>query len=113
MKKCVTQASLSEVDLLTKDSPRVEFCGYSIPHPSEPYMNLRIQTYAAGDVDHPDVELPEDEPAYTAMQALEKGLDDLLDMTEVIKQRFIEEAERIEGGIEDGEEGQDGEAMEE
>lgn len=26
-------------------SPDVEFCGYTIPHPSEPYMNLRIQTY--------------------------------------------------------------------
>ena len=27
------------------DSPDVEFCGYSIPHPSETKMNLRIQTY--------------------------------------------------------------------
>lgn len=27
------------------DSPEVEFCGYSIPHPSDPKMNLRIQTY--------------------------------------------------------------------
>jgi len=26
-------------------SPDVEFCGYSIPHPSEPKLNLRIQTY--------------------------------------------------------------------
>jgi DNA-directed RNA polymerase I and III subunit RPAC2 len=26
-------------------SPDVEFCGYSIPHPSEAKMNLRIQTY--------------------------------------------------------------------
>ena len=27
------------------NSPEVEFCGYSIPHPSEPKMNVRIQTY--------------------------------------------------------------------
>jgi len=27
------------------DSPDVEFCGYSIPHPSEELMNIRIQTY--------------------------------------------------------------------
>lgn len=27
------------------DSPNVEFCGYTIPHPSEMKMNLRIQTY--------------------------------------------------------------------
>jgi DNA-directed RNA polymerases I and III subunit RPAC2 len=26
-------------------SPNVEFCGYSIPHPSEPKLNLRIQTF--------------------------------------------------------------------
>ena len=26
-------------------SPEVELCGYSIPHPSEAKMNLRIQTY--------------------------------------------------------------------
>ena len=26
-------------------SPEVEFCGYSIPHPSEGKMNMRIQTY--------------------------------------------------------------------
>lgn len=26
-------------------SPQVEFCGYSIPHPAEKKMNLRIQTY--------------------------------------------------------------------
>jgi hypothetical protein len=28
-------------------SPDVEFCGYSIPHPSEPKMNVRIQTYGS------------------------------------------------------------------
>ena len=26
-------------------SPDVEFCAYSIPHPSEDKMNVRIQTY--------------------------------------------------------------------
>lgn len=26
-------------------SPDVEFCGYTIPHPSESKMNIRIQTY--------------------------------------------------------------------
>ena len=27
------------------DSPRVEFCGYSNPHPSENKIHLRIQMY--------------------------------------------------------------------
>lgn len=31
-------------------SPDVEFCGYSIPHPSEPKMNVRIQTYGMASV---------------------------------------------------------------
>uniref|UniRef100_A0A7N0ZZG5 DNA-directed RNA polymerase RBP11-like dimerisation domain-containing protein n=1 Tax=Kalanchoe fedtschenkoi TaxID=63787 RepID=A0A7N0ZZG5_KALFE len=28
-------------------SPRVQFCGYSIPHPSENRVNIRIQTTGA------------------------------------------------------------------
>ncbi|KDQ18095.1 hypothetical protein BOTBODRAFT_29414 [Botryobasidium botryosum FD-172 SS1] len=26
-------------------NPKVEFCGYSVPHPSEPKIHLRIQMY--------------------------------------------------------------------
>jgi DNA-directed RNA polymerase subunit L len=39
--------SLSALDVQEANvvSPDVEFCGYSIPHPSEAKMNLRIQTY--------------------------------------------------------------------
>ncbi|KAK7207845.1 DNA-directed RNA polymerase [Myxozyma melibiosi] len=53
-------------------NPEVEFCGYSIPHPSEAAMNLRIQTY--GEI--------------TAVQALEKGLDDLVDLCDVVESKF-------------------------
>ncbi|KAK9468466.1 DNA-directed RNA polymerase [Lipomyces arxii] len=53
-------------------NPDVEFCGYSIPHPSEAAMNLRIQTY--GEI--------------TAVQALEKGLDDLVDLCDHIENEF-------------------------
>ncbi|TYG88799.1 hypothetical protein ES288_A12G049900v1 [Gossypium darwinii] len=28
----------------SSDSPRVTFCGYSIPHPSEARVNIRVQT---------------------------------------------------------------------
>lgn len=34
-----------ELLLIITGSPDVEFCGYSIPHPSEALMNIRIQTY--------------------------------------------------------------------
>ncbi|OJJ81933.1 DNA-directed RNA polymerase core subunit RPC19 [Aspergillus glaucus CBS 516.65] len=53
-------------------NPQVEFCGYTIPHPSEQKMNLRIQTT--------------DET--TATDALQKGLDDLMDLCDVVTDKF-------------------------
>lgn len=55
-------------------NPDVEFCGYSIPHPSEAHMNLRIQTY--GDI--------------TAIEALRKGLKDLTDLCDHVENKFRE-----------------------
>lgn len=56
-------------------NPEVEFCGYSIPHPNDNFMNLRIQTY--GDI--------------TAIQALQKGLSDLVDVCDHVEETFREE----------------------
>jgi len=53
-------------------NPEVEFCGYSIPHPSEAKMNVRIQTYEGT----------------TVYDALEKGFDDLADLCDVIYDKF-------------------------
>jgi len=53
-------------------NPDVEFCGYSIPHPSEELMNIRIQTYEGT----------------TAVKALEKGFDDLMDLCDVVADKF-------------------------
>ncbi|KAG7007996.1 tRNA N6-adenosine threonylcarbamoyltransferase [Physcia stellaris] len=53
-------------------NPEVELCGYSIPHPAEAKMNLRIQTY----------------DGTTVYDALEKGLDDLRDLCEVVVEKF-------------------------
>ncbi|EDU40608.1 RPB11 DNA-directed RNA polymerase subunit L [Pyrenophora tritici-repentis] len=53
-------------------NPDVEFCGYSIPHPSEAKMNLRIQTYDGASV-------------YTV---LEKGLEDLMAMCDIVEQKY-------------------------
>lgn len=50
----------------------VEFCGYSIPHPSENLLNLRIQTYGAT----------------TAVDVLQKGLADLMDLCDAVEDRF-------------------------
>lgn len=56
-------------------NPDVEFCGYSIPHPSEELMNVRVQTYEGT----------------TAVEALEKGFTDLMDLCDVISEKFQEE----------------------
>lgn len=53
-------------------NPEVEFCGYSIPHPSENKLNIRIQTY--GNI--------------TATEALHLGLDNLLELCDVIEEKF-------------------------
>ncbi|KAJ8116765.1 hypothetical protein OPT61_g1886 [Boeremia exigua] len=53
-------------------NPDVEFCGYSIPHPSETKMNLRIQTY----------------DNVSVYQVLEKGLEDLMAMCDVVTEKF-------------------------
>ncbi|CAF9911664.1 MAG: RNA polymerase subunit AC19 [Heterodermia speciosa] len=53
-------------------NPEVELCGYSIPHPAEDKMNLRIQTYEGT----------------TVYEALEKGLDDLKDLCDVVLEKF-------------------------
>ncbi|EWC45127.1 hypothetical protein DRE_06266 [Drechslerella stenobrocha 248] len=60
-------------------NPQVEFCGYSIPHPSETKMNMRIQTY--GDI--------------TAKDALVKGLGDLRNLCDVVTDKFIAEKARF------------------
>lgn len=55
-------------------NPEVEFCGYSIPHPSENKMNIRIQTY--GNI--------------SSMEALHQGLDNLSELCTVIETKFSE-----------------------
>ncbi|QPH01988.1 hypothetical protein C2857_006193 [Epichloe festucae Fl1] len=52
-------------------NPDVEFCAYTIPHPSEPKMNFRIQTYDGAAVD-----------------VLKKGLHDLQDVCDVVADEF-------------------------
>ncbi|RKO83753.1 putative RNA polymerase I 16 kDa polypeptide, partial [Blyttiomyces helicus] len=53
-------------------SPAVDFCGYSIPHPSEFKIHLRIQT----------------DGSITATEALMKGLDDLIELCEHVETTF-------------------------
>ncbi|KAH6684190.1 DNA-directed RNA polymerase [Halenospora varia] len=64
-------------------NPNVEFCGYSIPHPSEDLMNIRIQTY----------------PGTTVTEALEKGFNDLMDLCDVVENKFEEARSEFQSGM--------------
>ncbi|KAG4416439.1 hypothetical protein IFR04_010417 [Cadophora malorum] len=64
-------------------NPDVEFCGYSIPHPSEALMNIRIQTYEGT----------------TAVDALDKGLQDLMDLCDVVAAKFCVAREQFGGTL--------------
>lgn len=50
-----------------------DFCGYSVPHPYEPTMNVRLQTNDKG----------------SAIETLYAGLKDLEECTNVLDQAFI------------------------
>ncbi|OMJ25841.1 DNA-directed RNA polymerases I and III subunit RPAC2 [Smittium culicis] len=66
---------------------KVDFCGYSIPHPSEEVMNLRIQTA--------------DGLGMNSIEALDKGLDDLLLICQATLRSFQAELEKKEYEIVD------------
>ncbi|CAD0087242.1 unnamed protein product, partial [Aureobasidium vineae] len=70
-------------------NPDVEFCGYSIPHPSEAKMNLRIQTWGKDRPGYGDMQFADQ---YTdevnVYDVLEKGLNDLMNLCDVVVDKF-------------------------
>lgn len=80
---------------MESNSPDVEFCAYSIPHPSEPKMNVRIQTYGrfatCACLARPlSMGNPSDLTLLDglAVDALRKGLVDLQDVCDVVADEF-------------------------
>lgn len=59
-------------------NPDVKFCGYALPHPNERKINFQLQVYK-GD----------------ALDALEKGLKDLIDLNKVVKEKLTKAAEEF------------------
>ncbi|KAF8498842.1 RBP11-like subunits of RNA polymerase [Gautieria morchelliformis] len=53
-------------------NPNVEFCGYSVPHPSEENIQVRIQMY----------------DNQSSLPALLKALDDLDDLFRVLHEKY-------------------------
>ena len=62
-------------------NPDVEFCGYSISHPSESDMNLRLQTTGKG-----------------SNRVMQKGLKALKNVIDTTESKFNEELERFRAG---------------
>lgn len=58
-------------------NPEVKFCGYALPHPNERKINIQIQVYSG-----------------EALDALEKGLRDLLELNKIVKEKIVAESER-------------------
>ncbi|KCV69470.1 hypothetical protein H696_03899 [Fonticula alba] len=65
-------------------NPRVVYCGYSAPHPTEEKIHLRIQT----------------EEGYTAVEALQKSLDDLVSVCDHMLDTFTESVTEFATAIE-------------
>ncbi|KAF8306053.1 RBP11-like subunits of RNA polymerase, partial [Clavulina sp. PMI_390] len=53
-------------------NPKVEFCGYSMPHPSEPKLHLRIQMY----------------DGLSSLDALMEALDNLENLVDVVGEAY-------------------------
>ena len=64
--------------LLAKN-PEVEFVGYTMPHPSEPLMNLRIQTYKR-----------------PAEQLLDEALAQLVEICDVMDVKFAKAIKKFQ-----------------
>ena len=72
-------------------NPDVKFCGYALPHPNERKINLQLQVYSG-----------------EAIDVLEKGLKDLLDLNKVVREKILEASKEF-GPVEFEDEDEDGE----
>ena len=86
-------------------SPDVEFCGYSIPHPSEAVLHLRIQTW--GELRHLELRRRRTLPntftdGVSASEVLRKGLEDLTDLCDVVMDKFTASRDEFNSSHPDG-----------
>jgi DNA-directed RNA polymerases I and III subunit RPAC2 len=65
-------------------NPSVDFCGYTIPHPSEAKINFRIQS-----------RINEDGTYIPAMDIFRQGLVDLKQMSSIVLDRYEENVKKF------------------
>ena len=66
-------------------NPDVEFCGYTIPHPSESLINFRIQS-----------KVGVDSRVVPAVQIFQQGLQDLRSMCSIVLEKYNQTVENFE-----------------
>lgn len=79
-------------------SPNVDFCAYSIPHPSEAKMNVRIQTTGKNEPNSSQSarQLNKTIEKTNAIDALKTGLSDLHDLVAHVRDTYEAELAKKE-----------------
>jgi DNA-directed RNA polymerase I and III subunit RPAC2 len=62
--------------------PETDFCGYTVPHPYEPKMNIRLQTYRG---------------TAPTIKVLRAGLTDMEKMCDLISDKFERALQEFDG----------------
>jgi DNA-directed RNA polymerase I and III subunit RPAC2 len=62
--------------------PETDFCGYTVPHPYEPKMNVRLQTYRG---------------TAPTIKVLRAGLTDMEKMCDLISEKFERALQEYDG----------------
>ena len=98
---CVTYIINGEDDtlgnslrLMIASYKEVELCQYTKPHPTEDCIHLRIQTYGKTPGNQSHCTARRYIIFFQALEMLQRGLNDLKYLTEVVEQKFIE-AEKL------------------
>lgn len=63
------------------ERPETEFCGYSVPHPYEPKMQIRLQTYPN---------------SLSSLKTLKAGLAELEETANILDDQFIDALSRFQ-----------------
>mmetsp|Transcript_29892 Transcript_29892/g.45302 ORF Transcript_29892/g.45302 Transcript_29892/m.45302 type:complete len:140 (+) Transcript_29892:142-561(+) len=88
--------------ILMNNSESVEFAGYSVPHPSDPKVNIRVQTWANGTERKSAIRVLQDacttldSQCQHVLEKLEEMIPAVKEDTACQEQRMLEEAKREE-----------------
>lgn len=80
---------------------RIDFCGYCVPHPSEPVVHVRVQCRndthdGSGGLNSSDSSMdPDTPPPLTAIEALKEACQTLSDQCDLVLEKLEEAAPEV------------------